>query len=355
MRRLALIFIVSTAAAIGAAVAFAATNQTVPGVTGTVWVADRFDAGANSLAAIDAGTGRVIAMRRVGSRPIAVLTPNGTGKVYTADERSNQLTVFTTASFATPNARARQIPVGPSPHHMIASPDGKRIYVGEYGSHKIGVVDTTLDARIDGFYASGNPLAKTHAVAVSADGKTLYAANEGPTSSSWGTVSKLDATTGERVWEIPLGIRPSEVLVTPDGKTLYATVRNENAVRVFDVSGTRPSLSRTVTIGTQPDTMQLTNDGKTLVVGLRGTPQMALMDTATFAVRQVTFTGYGISGHQWLNASGKYTFIALEASSTDKAGAVAVVDNDSAAIVATWPLPTGPQPHGLAYDTGVLH
>jgi hypothetical protein len=49
---------------------------------------------------------------------------------------------------------------------------------------------------------------------------------------------------------------------------------------------------------------------------------MALLSTDTYAVRQVTFNGYGISGHQWLSEDGKYTFIALESVDTGRPGGI---------------------------------
>jgi DNA-binding beta-propeller fold protein YncE len=356
MRKLALLAAVLVPAALAAAATAlsAGDHEKIAGVSGTVWAVERFDGGVNTMAAFNAADGTVLGVVRVGRRPIGVVAPRGTGKVYSADERSDQLTVVDKSEFAAGRAHPRTIQMGGFPHHMVASPDGKRLYVAEYNTHMVGIVDTQIDARVDGFYASGNPQAKTHAVWVTEDGKTLYAANEGATTLSWGTVSKIDIATGQRVWEVPLGIRPSEVLVTPNGKTLYATVRNENLVRIWDVSGTRPELVRDVPIGTQPDTMRLTPDGKTLVVGLRGTPQMALLSTDTYAVRQVTFTGYGISGHQWLSEDGKYTFIALESVDPGRPGGIGVVDNAAASVVAIWPYPGGPWPHGVFYEPQVL-
>jgi DNA-binding beta-propeller fold protein YncE len=356
MRKLALLalFVVALAALAAAATGLSARADRIADVSGTVWAVERFDGGVNTLAAFNAADGAVLGVVRVGTRPIGVTAPPGTGKVYSADERSDQLTVVDKAEFAEGKAHPRSIKMGGFPHHMVSSPDGKRLYVAEYNTHMVGVVDTQLDIRRDGFYASGNPQAKTHAVWITEDGKTLYAANEGATTSSWGTVSKIDVSTGLRVWEIPLGLRPSEVLVTPNGKTLYATVRNENLVRILDVSGQRPELVRDVPIGTQPDTMRLTPDGKTLVVGLRGIPQMALMSTETYAVRQVTFQGYGISGHQWLSANGKYTFIALESADTSRPGGIGVVDNDTAEVLDIWKYPGGPWPHGVFYEPQVL-
>jgi len=186
------------------------------------------------------------------------------------------------------------------------------------------------------------------------DGKDLYATNEGATQLAQGTLSKLDAQTGGLVWEYEIGARPSEVLVRPDRKTAYVSVRNDHKVRVLDISGDAPRLIGETAIGVQPDTMQITNDGTTLVVGLRSIPQMALMDTDSLAVRHVTFPGYGISGHEWLSANGKYTYIALESLDTTKPGAIGVVANASAEIVDIWTYPGGPWPHGVFYEPRVL-
>jgi DNA-binding beta-propeller fold protein YncE len=354
MRRLTLAALLFLLPLSLAAVALSAGRQAIPGVSGTVWAVERFDGNANTLAAFDAATGDVIGRVGVGRRPIGVTAPPGTGKVYTADERSDQLTVVVKADLAAGRPRPRQIPMGGFPHQLMASPDGKLLYVAEFNTHRIGVVDTRIDERVQTFYGSGNPAAKTHAVWITDDGRDLYATNEGATQTSYGTLSKLDAATGRRLWEVGVGVRPSEVLVTQDGRTAYVTIRNENRVKVFDVSGDRPVQTADQDIGTQPDTMRLTPDGKTLVVGLRGIPQLALMDTQTLVVRRVTFNGYGISGHQWLSANGKYTFIALESAATDRPGAIGVVDNETAQVAATWAYPGGPWPHGVFYEPQVL-
>jgi DNA-binding beta-propeller fold protein YncE len=350
MRKLALLaLLLGALGTLGTVAGATGVPKPIP-ISGTVWAVERFDGGPNTLAAFDASTGDVLGVWPVGRRPIGVTAPHGTGKVYTADERSNQLTVVSKRDLSI----VKHIAIGPFPHHMMASPNGKFIYVGEYGTNKVGVVDTSLDERVAEYAASANPGAKTHAVCITNDGKDLYATNEGSVQTDTGTLSKLDAATGERLWETPTGHRPSEVLVTPNRKTAYVSIRNDNAVKVYDVSGDAPLLTGETFIGVQPDTLQMTNDGKTLVVGLRSVPQMALMDTATLHVRWVTFPGYGISGHEWLSANGKYTFVALESQTIGNPGAVAVVENASAETLAIWQYPGGPWPHGVFYEPEVL-
>ena len=339
----------ATALAVAGAVVAAAPTSRPPqrGASGTVWAVERFDGGTNTLAAFDAATGGVLGVVPIGRRPIGVTAPHGTGKVYVADERSNQLSVLSKAEFAV----VKVIPTGAAsfPHHVMASPNGRFVYFGRYNTNTVGVVDTSSDELIHAWPASANPLAKTHAVWITNDGKDLYATNEVANS-----VARLDARTGELLWELPIGSRPSEVLVTPDRKTAYVTVRNEDKVKILDLSGDTPVPAGEAAIGVQPDTMQMTNDGKTLVVGLRGIPQLALMDTASLRVRPVVFAGYGISGHQWLSANGKYTYVALESTDVTKPGAIGVVDNDSGDVLDLWTYPGGPWPHGVFYEPEVL-
>jgi len=348
MRRIAFLSIALAVTAVAASSSPAKRAPRSGTANGTVWAVERFDSGVNTLAGFDARTGRVLGVVPIGKRPIGVVAPRGTGRVYTADERSNQLSVLDEESFTI----VKTIPTGAAtfPHHLMASPNGRLIYVALYNTNTVGVVDTRIDELVRTFAASANPLAKTHAVWITNDGQELFATNEGATQTSPGTLSKLDASTGQILWEIPIGTRPSEVLVTPNRKTAYVSVRNDNAIRIVDLRGDVPTVVGETFIGVQPDTLQLANDGKTLVVGLRSIPQMALLDTRTRDVRWVDFTGYGISGHEWLSANGKRTYIALESLDNTKPGAIAVVRNRTAEVLQTWTYPGGPQPHGVFYE-----
>jgi hypothetical protein len=205
-------------------------------------------------------------------------------------------------------------------------------------------VDTRLDGNVVDFTASFNPDAKTHAVFIDRNGRDLYATNEGSPSSGPGTFSKLDARTGALIWEHPVGNRPSEVLV--DHGTAYVSVRNENVIRVYDVTGAAPVFVGQAEANIMPDTLSLTNDKRTLIVGLRGTPaRMAFIDTDTLATTYLDLPGT-TTGHQWLSRNSRFTFIALEAP-----GQIGVVDNRFRRVVTTYPYPNGmTRPHGVFYE-----
>jgi DNA-binding beta-propeller fold protein YncE len=337
------VFAAAAAAMTLASTSFA-TPKAIPGASGTLFVTERTPA-TSSITAFDAATGVVRWKSPTGPAPIGVTKPHGTHKVYTSDENANRMSVFDERTGAFRGA----IPMGIRPHHLMASANGEFIYVGEFGQNTIGVVDTSLDAAIAHYPASANPGARTHAVWISNDGRNLYATNAGTAN----TIVKLDARTGTLVWETPIGNNPSEILVTQDDKLAYVSVRNENKIRVVDVSGPAPVVIGNAEADGQPDTLSLTNDGKTLVVGLRSSPtgraRAALIDTETLITRYVEMPNHTTTGHQWLSANGKFTFMAVESP-----GAVAVIDNEAGAVVDEYPYPGGPRPHGVFHEPRVL-
>ena len=195
-----------------------------PGVNGTVFVTERQF---GSITAFDAATGAAHWTTSVGASPIGVTQPHGTEKVYSSDEGSNRMTVVDRGT----GALLGTIAMGPLPHHLMASADGRFIYVGEFGHNQIGVVDTSADYRTAGFIASPLANARTHAVWITRDGNHLYATNSRVDRTQLGDVAHLDARTGELLCNTIVGADPSEILVTPDGKVGYVSVRRENKVK----------------------------------------------------------------------------------------------------------------------------
>jgi YVTN family beta-propeller protein len=343
MKRAPLTIVASFAAAAGAIHA----SPGLLGASGTVYVTERQ---LGSVSAFDAATGELLWTSPVGASPIGVARPHGTGKVYSSDEGPDQVTVLDAAT----GAWRATIPMGPDPHHLATGPDGDFIYVAEFGSNRIGVVDTSLDVKAASFQASLLPDARTHAVWVAPNGRDLYATNSRTNRDLPGDVAKLDARTGALLCNTMVGRDPSEVLGTPDGRIGYVSVRRESKIKELDLTGDCPVLTgREAAIGTQPDTLRLTNDGRTLVVTLRGTPaQISLMDTETLAVRIVNIPNHTVTGHHWLSANSRYTFVAVESAAGP--GGLAVVDNDTSAVVADYPYPAGSRPHGVFYVPQVL-
>lgn len=330
-RTLVALILVAAAAVVAAP---AAVAQAIPGQRGTVWVTNRT---LNNVSLYDAATGTLVATIPVGRDPGDVVVPPGSGKAYVTNELDNTVSVISTATRAVINT----IPVGSRPHHIEVSRDGVAVYFGEFGTNKVGVIDTRSDTLTE-YVSSANPLARTHQAFPTRDGRLVFAANEAANE-----VSAIDRATGQIAFAIAVGNRPSEVLVTPDGRTAYVSVRNENKVKRIDVA-TR-TITGEVEVGTQPDTLQLTPDGRFVVVGLRGTPAaIAVVDTGSLSLAAtVAVAGTGtLAGHNWLSADGRYSFVAFEGGT---APGVAVVDHASQTVVATYAYPGGGRPHGIFY------
>jgi hypothetical protein len=318
-----------------------AAPQSVP--RGTIWVTERTVGGLSTVAAIDSRTGVPRGITSVGDNPIGITHPKGTDTVYSSDENANQMSMIDEDRVT----GVGTIPMGAGsrPHHLMASGNGRFIYVGEFGHNFVGVVDTRLNENVFDIKASDDSGAHTHAVWISRNGKDLYATNEGPVQNGPGTFSKIDVRTGDIVWEHGVGNRPSEVLVDHD--IAYVSVRFDNVIRAYDIGGDVPVLVGTAEANSSPDTLSLTNDGDTLIVGLRGIPaRMAFIDTDTFATEYLSLPGT-TTGHQWLSRNGAITFIALEGTP----GKVAVVDNRTRSLITTYDYPNGrTRPHGVFYE-----
>ncbi|MGH2405548.1 MAG: beta-propeller fold lactonase family protein [bacterium] len=302
-------------------------------LSGTVWVTNRTQ---NTIARYDAATGVVNRIAPVERAPIGILVPPGTGKVYVSNEASNTVSVLSAASMA----HLKTTMTGPRPHHMMYDPIGRFLYVAEFESNQVGVIDTQTDTRIAGLPASQSSAARTHASWPTRDG-VLYAVSEVSNE-----LAAIDVRARSLSWTLVVGNRPSEILVTPDGRTAYVSIRNENKIKVVDLQ--RRAVTGEAAVGVQPDTLQLTSDRRTLIVGLRGVPaQLAFVDTTTLQVTWVDVGGT-TTGHQWLSEDSRFTFVAVEG--PGDLGSVAVVDNSRRKLITAYPYPGGGRPHGTFYE-----
>ena len=323
-------------------------RPTLAGTQGTVWVTNQT---LNTVAAYDASTGDLLRMVKVGAKPIGVVAPPGTGAVYVSNESDDTISVIDEAT-----DEVLTIPVGDGPHHMVHSMSGRFVYFGEFNANTVGAINTR-DHSYRHFVASASPTAKTHAVWIGRGGRTLYAVN-----SEADTFTAVGAVTGAPRWfDVPVGDQPSEVLVTPNARTAYISIRGEDKIGIFSLAGARPRKVGEVVVGDQPDTLQLTPDRRILVVATRGTftlpggpaARVDLVDTRSLQATPVFIQGATTTGHQWLSPDGRYTYVAIEsAPGLPLPPGVAVIDNRVAEVVATWAYPGGGRPHGVYFEPG---
>jgi YVTN family beta-propeller protein len=280
--------------------------------------------------------------RADGTIPIAgaapsglTLNPDGT-RLYVALNNANQLAVIDTAT----RAIVRRVPVGTFPYTVVASADGSKVYVSNWGGKVPGPDDFT-----DGMFP------------VVVDRRTGI-----PVS---GTISVIDTAQNVLVKTIEVGLHPTGMAWSPGGDRVYVTNANSDTVSVIDTSTDsvtntlhvgRLRSGRVPVLGSAPNAIAVSPDGRTLYVANAAENAIAVVDAegkageredrdsdeedAPAAVRGLIPTGWyptavavDASGKQLFIASG-YGFGSIAPTSppgegrsfTDRVGVVSVLD-----------------------------
>ena len=149
---------------------------------------------------------------------------------------------------------ARVIDLGPhrGPHDVMFLPgSSKRVVVTTQTSRHVVEVDVETGQVIAATPTGG---VGSHNLAVAADGRTAFTANQGE-----GTVSRLDLGAHTLVREFTVAAPPAEgIAVTPDGREAWVAFRDERLVRVIDgetgkVLATLPGFRSTERLSITPD------------------------------------------------------------------------------------------------------
>jgi YVTN family beta-propeller protein len=192
-------------------------------------------------------------------------SPSST-RLYVTNEMSGDLSIVDMDARRT----IGRIPLGKRPRGIVASPDGRLLYIALSGSPVggPGVDESTLppaDKGADGIavfdVADGRVLriirgvSDPETVAVSPDGAKLYVASE-----DTGRLIVLDAEGGGVRAAIPVGGEPEGVAVSPDGALVYATSEEDQVVTVVDVATLRARAS--IAVGERPRNAVFTADSR---------------------------------------------------------------------------------------------
>lgn len=260
-----------------------------------------------------------------------------------------------------------KVPVGPDPHEVIASADGKTAYVSIYGGgslHEINIIDvigqkpiSNLDTRpllgphgldfADGklwFSAEGSksvgrydPAAatmdwsmgtgqnRTHMIYVTANGKNVYTTNV-----SSGTVSILLDTLLQPMagpdgrifpgakprWEwmqtvIPVSKGSEGFDVSPDGKELWTAASDDGTISIIDIAAKK--LSATLNAkAVGANRLKFTPDGKLVLITSLRTGDLLFYDAASRKEVKRINIGHGAAGIL-MDSDGSRAFIGCTA------------------------------------------
>ncbi len=169
------------------------------------------------------------------------------------------------------DANSRQIlariPVGASPYQTVLSKDGKRLYVSNWSSRNVSVINTATNTVVATIEVGTNP----NDMKLSADGRLFVAC------SNDNTVRVID-TVGLRVIETiatsltphaPEGSTPNALEIDPVRKLLFVANADNNDLAVVDIAHRSHSVvAGFIPTGWYPSALTLSEKGAALYVGV---------------------------------------------------------------------------------------
>lgn len=163
-----------------------------------------------------------------GLTPIEAWLRPGTREVFvTCREEigTSRRGIVAVADLAT-GARLATIPAGIYPWHLVPDAAGARLYVNNFQSSRISVVDVARRSVVDSLTAQNGPAF----MAFSPDRRLLYVS-----CFYTGKVLALDPASGRVEREVAVGSNPTSLLVAPDRATLLVLCGGESALEEIDL------------------------------------------------------------------------------------------------------------------------
>jgi YVTN family beta-propeller protein len=190
--------------------------------------------------------------------------------VYVTNEIAGDLSIIDGRTLEV----AATVPLGRRPRGIVASPDGRTLYIALSGSpiegppgqrHSEPPPDKSADG-IGVFDVASRSLSRVirgvsdpEKLDVSRDGRRLYVASE-----DTGQAIVLDVASGRTLASIPVGGEPEGVRVTPNGRFVYVT--SETANRVSVINTATDALAKQFAVGQRPRCVAFSPGGATAYV-----------------------------------------------------------------------------------------
>jgi len=143
-----------------------------------------------------------------------------------------------------------------SPTALVASADGKLLYIACATAGRVAVFDTAQGNVVGAIAVPDVPLG----LALSGDGGRLFVTCASPES----TVCVIDTAMGTVTTRIPAGHTTMAPVVSSDGGTLYVCNRFNNEVAFIDLAAGK--VTRRVGVSREPISASITRDGRFLLV-----------------------------------------------------------------------------------------
>ncbi len=159
-------------------------------------------------------------------------------------------------------------------------------YVAMFDNKRLSIINTATGALVGAPINIG--LSPT-AVSASPDGKFVYVANQGDNS-----MSIINTNTNQEVLPRITGLQaPTGIVVSADGSKIYVANNSANYVTVIDVTSHAPT---TLPVGINPDGIALSPDGKLLYVVNGSSAFLSAINTSDQSTIKIPISGSGPKG-----------------------------------------------------------
>lgn len=136
----------------------------------------------------------------------------------------------------------------------------QRAYVANSASNSVSIFDTATNASLGQIPVGVGP----SDIAISPGGARAYVTNTGAD-----TVSVIDIATNATIATIPVGDEPRGIALTPSGARAYLANTGDDTVSVIDTA-TNSALGAPLAVGNEPESVAITPEGIRGLVAQRG-------------------------------------------------------------------------------------
>jgi YVTN family beta-propeller protein len=277
-----------------------------------------------------------------------------------------------------------RVPAGNDPHEVVATADGTRAYISNYGasatplrtlsvvdliamkplhsvdlgalqaphgldivagriyftaegSKAIGRYDPASD-RIDWVLGLGRD--RTHMLRVAPDGRRIYTANVNSNSITIVEAAERADVSGWAATDVGVGDGPEGFDVSPDGRELWAANSHDGTVSIVDLASRKVVQTLNIHTG-MSNRLRFTPDGRRALISDLRSGELIELDAQTRL--ELKRVGLGRSASGILMApDGRHAYVALS-----RDNCVAIVAIDGLGVAAR--IPTGRGPDGMAW------
>ncbi len=180
-------------------------------------------------------------------------------------------------------------------------------------------------------WAPSSPTPDGFGVDITPDGAHLYITNFGSNN-----VAVMDTTTGATATPIPVGTGPVGIKISPDGTLAFVCNMNSNTVSVISLATN--TVIDTITGFSQPHDVKFSNDGTKAYVSNYSANTVSVITISGYTISATIAVGtkpYGIS----LNPAGTYAYVVNTFQGSSSQSTVSVIDLSSNSVVATITIP----------------